>query len=111
MNAATDFTWILHQFRIRYGWIITKLPVNCECGAYFDLQHALSCKKGGFVSLRHNHLRNITASLLNEVCKDVMVEPPLQTLTAENFEETVKPSGEEARKGTRVLAKWSIGIF
>ena len=19
--------------RIRYGWIITKLPVNCECGA------------------------------------------------------------------------------
>ena len=24
-----------------------------------------------------------------------MVEPPLQTLTAQNFEETVKPSGEE----------------
>ena len=31
--------------RIRYGWMITKLRVNCKCGAYFDLQHALSCKK------------------------------------------------------------------
>ena len=34
--------------RIRYGWMLTRLPNNCECGASFDLQHALSCKKGGF---------------------------------------------------------------
>ena len=30
------------------------------------LQHNLSCKKGGFVSLRHNHLRNIKANLIEK---------------------------------------------
>ena len=37
--------------RIRYSWTITRLPSPCECGSNFDIQHALSCKKGGFVSL------------------------------------------------------------
>ena len=61
--------------RILYGWKLTKPPVYCKCGEKFDLQHALPCKKGGFVSLRHNFVRDITSSLLNEVCKDVRVEP------------------------------------
>ena len=71
--------------RIRYGWTLTKLPAYCECGKKFDLQHALSCKKGGFVSLRHNFVRDITSSLLSEVCKDVRVEPQLQRLTRESL--------------------------
>ena len=50
--------------RIRYGWILTRLPTNCECATKSGIQHALSCKKCGFISLRHNHLRNITATLL-----------------------------------------------
>ena len=61
--------------RIRYGWTLTRLPSNCECGNKFDFQHALSCKKGGFVSLQHNHIRNITSMLLKKVCKDIRVEP------------------------------------
>ena len=52
----------------------------------FDLIHALSCKKGRFVSFRHNYIRNITASLLTEVCKDVRVEPLLQQLTGESLQ-------------------------
>ena len=51
--------------RIWYGWILTRLSTNCECITKCNIQHALSCKKGGFISLRHNHLRNIMASLLN----------------------------------------------
>ena len=43
---------------IRYGFQLKRLPTTCECGSPFDLQHAMSCKKGGFVSLRHNELRN-----------------------------------------------------
>ena len=61
--------------RIRYGWTLTRLPSNCECGNKFDLQHAFYCKKGDFVSLRHNHIKNITSILLKEVCKDVRVKP------------------------------------
>jgi len=59
--------------RFWYGWQLSRLPVNCECGAAFTIDHALFCKKRGFISLRHNEVRNLTANLLNEVCKDVSV--------------------------------------
>ena len=62
----------------------------------FDIQHALSCKKGGFISLRHNHLRNITATLLKEVCKDIRVEPQLEELTGEILHPSTI-TGNEAR--------------
>ena len=82
--------------RIRYGWTLAKLPEFCECGEKFDLQHALSCKKGGFVSLRQNVFRDITSSLLSEVCKDVRVESQLQPLTGESFGPSTA-SGNEVR--------------
>ena len=73
--------------RIRYGYHLTCLPEKCACGAHFDLQHSLSCKKGGFVSLRHNMIRDVTASLLDEVCHDVRVEPQLFPVTGKSFNE------------------------
>ena len=36
--------------------------------------------RGGFPILRHNELRNITASMLSQVCPNVSVEPHLQPL-------------------------------
>ena len=83
--------------RIRYGWELKSLPEKCACGSNFNLQHALSCKKGGFISIRHNQIRNITASLLKEVCKDVRVELTLQQLTGENFNSRSAIITEEAR--------------
>ena len=74
--------------RIRYGWDLNRLPENCECDTKFTIEHALSCKKGGFISLRHNRIRNLTTTLLREVCHDVQVEPRLQTLTGETVDET-----------------------
>ena len=59
---------------IRYGWELSRLPMTCECGSTFNIQHALSCKKGGFISIRHNHLRKLTARLLQETCRDVCIE-------------------------------------
>ena len=82
--------------RIRYGWILTGLSTNCECGTKFDIKHALPCKKGGFISLRHNQLRNITATLLKEVCKDIQVEPQLQQLTGDILHPSTI-TGNEAR--------------
>ena len=63
--------------RIRYNWNLERLPTDCICGEKFNLSHALSCKKGGMVTLRHNELRDITATLLKEICHDVRTEPPL----------------------------------
>jgi len=43
----------------------------------------LSCPKGGFICLRHNDVRDFTAELLSEVCRDVRCEPILQEVTGE----------------------------
>ena len=43
----------------------------------------LSCPRGGFPSIRHNEIRDITANLLTEVCHDVQVETDLQEVSNE----------------------------
>ena len=42
----------------------------CACGAKFLIEHtiSLSYPKGGFPSIRHNEIRDLTANLLTEVC-------------------------------------------
>ena len=61
--------------RIRYNIPLERLPTLCVCGDSFNLQHALSCPKGGLVITRHNELRNLTVEILGEVCKNVVIEP------------------------------------
>ena len=51
-----------------------------------SVEHALTCKKGGFITSRHNKLRRITNEFLKEVCIDVEEEPLLQELTGEVFQ-------------------------
>ena len=68
---------------LRYGWSPPMLASQCVCGQLFTIAHALSCPTGGYPSIRHNELRDITADLLKEVCSDVTVKPPLQPLTGE----------------------------
>ena len=63
----------------------TSLLTLCVCGDSFNLQHALSCPKGGLVITRHNELRNLTAEILGEVCKNVVIEPLLTPLTGEEL--------------------------
>ena len=53
-------------------------------------------EKGGFVTLRHNSLRDLLAELLEEICKDVVIEPPLLPLTGENL-----PPGSNLSDGAR----------
>ena len=48
---------------LRYGWNIPDKPSTCTCGQPFSIEHTLSCAKGGFPSIRHNKIRDITASL------------------------------------------------
>ena len=63
---------------LRYVWQLQKLPAECVCRSKFNVDHALCCKVGGFVTLRHNELVNLTADLLSSVCKGVSKEPELQ---------------------------------
>ena len=83
---------------LRYGWIPSNTPTSCVCGANFTVEHMLSCPRGGFPTIRHNEIRDITANLLSEVCRNVRVEPELQEVTTEEF------SGQSAitTKGARL---------
>ena len=44
------------------------------------MEHTFSSPCGGFPSIRHNEVRDLTAGLLSEVCYDVGIEPALQPL-------------------------------
>ena len=63
--------------RIRYGWDIKNMSTTCSCGAKLDYQHCISCKKGGFITMHHNDVRDLTANILKGVLNDVEVEPQL----------------------------------
>ncbi|KAL5502789.1 hypothetical protein EMCRGX_G009613 [Ephydatia muelleri] len=66
-----------------YAWLPANTPTSCACGAPFSVEHALSCPKGGFPSIRHNEIRDYTAYLLSEICHNVSTEPHLQPITGE----------------------------
>ena len=66
---------------LRFNHDIKGIPSKCLCGQWFDVTHAMNCKRGGFVIMRHNDIRDFEANLLKRVCNDVEIEPPLQPLT------------------------------
>ena len=68
---------------LRYGWQIPDTPTYCQCSKKNDIDHALSCKLGGYVNMRHNRIRDLEAELMREVCHDVKVEPELLPLDSE----------------------------
>ena len=84
-----EYGFTLHKtaFRdalaLRYGWLPANTPTICACGAAFSGEHALSCPKGGFPSIRHNEIRDFTTYLLSEISHNVSTEPHLQPITGE----------------------------
>ena len=75
---------------LRYGWKIPNTPLFCSCSKRNDVDHALICASGGYVSMRHNRIRDTEAGILKDVCKDVRIEPELLPV--------VNPNGERAAK-------------
>ena len=93
----------------RYGIPLKKLPTNCVCGAVFLVDHALNCKKGGFISSRHNEITRLTANLLKEVCIDVKEEPMLQEITGEKFKAKTAKVEKDARLNILARGFWTKG--
>ena len=94
------------SIRMRFGWPINNLPTNCACGKPNSTNHAQSCHLGGFTSIRHNELRDLTASMLQKVCHDVRIEPPLEPLTGETFAHRTANTAQEARLDISVRGLW-----
>lgn len=55
----------------RYKIPLKRIPSLCVCEAAFSLKHALSCPKTGFMSIKHNKVRDFTAELLSECCNNL----------------------------------------
>ena len=71
-------------------------------GDSFNLQHALSCPKGGLIITRQDKLRNLTAEILGKVCKNLVIEPLLTALTGD---EQPSKSSVSAIEGYRLTGK------
>ena len=71
---------------LRYGRPLKGLPGMCPCGEKYNVIHALDCKKGGFVTMPHNNLRDLEADMLSKIVNDVETEPELQPVTGEVIE-------------------------
>ena len=70
---------------LRHGWHLMNTPQTCSCVSNFSVDHAMICPKGGFPTIRHNEIRDLTANMLSEVCHNVIKEPWLQTVQGEIF--------------------------
>ena len=84
------------------------MPNDCARGEKFDVTHALSCKLGGFVTLRHDEIRDITAELLKEVCNDVRKEPLLIEPNLEDLNRQANKN-REARLDVSARNFWTNG--
>ena len=108
--------FILHKsaFRdamaLRYGWVPSQIPSHCVCGQPFTIQHVLQCPRGGFPSIRHNELRDLTASLLKETCHGVATEPSLQPITSETFRAASTNTQDGARLDIVANGFWG-GVY
>ena len=94
---------------LRYQLPIPNLTTRCPCGEKCDTQQAMSCKKGGFVTLHHNKLRDITGALLEEVCHDVDFEPLLQPVTDNNLVQSTANTNNGARLDISAKNFWITG--
>ena len=93
---------------LRFGWKPNNTPQTCNCGAQFTVDHAMICHMGGFPTIRHNEIRDITASLLTEVCNNVATEPPLQPLSGENMTARSANTDDGARVDIRARGFWNV---
>ena len=80
--------------------------ISCACGTSFSISHALSSPKGGFPSIRHNEIRDLTVGFLTEVCNDVKIELELQPISGEALSRTTSNNADSARLDIAVNGFW-----
>ena len=71
----------------------------------------MRCKKGGFISIRHNDLRDLTANMIPEVCNDTETEPKLTPLSGEKMQSRTSNNSNETRVDIRILGTRAASIF
>ena len=78
---------------LRYGWKVKDMPVHCACGDANSIDHVMICKRGGYVSMRHNALRDTEANIMEKVCIDVQTEPALLEADGQDIRPDISARG------------------
>ena len=90
------------------------LRIISPCPTYqasvFVVRSIPSAIQGGFVTQRHDGLRNLLTSLIGKVCTTVEVEPQLQPLDNERFNLRSAVTSPEARLEFKAGGFWSRGV-
>ena len=93
--------------RMRYAIRLNNLPTKCVCSANYIYSHALRCSTSGFVSKRHNDLRDIIVGVAQQVCVDVNSEPSL--LSVLQGADIRRNTSEGARLDVSAIGFWRYG--
>jgi hypothetical protein len=89
---------------LRYNLLPLALPDNCDgCGAKFSVEHALSCKVGGLVHIRHDDVAQEFGFLCGKAFKPsrVSYEPLINTRGAPNATNAAATSNQTTRNNNR----------
>ena len=73
------------------------------------LWREVHCKKGGFISQRHDHTRDLLTTLLDKVCVDVESEPHLIPITGETMQLRSANTNDESRLDIKAKGFWQRG--
>ena len=101
------FTLTKNEFRdailLRYNKVLTGMPSQFPCGQNYDVTHAMNCKKGVFIIMRHNNVRGFEVNLLKTTLNNVEIEPKLQKIDNEGLNGL---AGDDARPDMRARGVW-----
>ena len=88
-------------------WLDACRPTNILCMwlPFLSRAHSL-LPRGAFPIIRHNEIRDLTASVLTEVCHDVRVEPDLQPITDETMTAATANTSDGARLDIAMNGFW-----
>ena len=95
------------------SWL-TSLPITwlvpnyCGCGSANDIDHCLTCRRGGYVVMRHNQIRDTIADVMKEVCHDVRVEPHLIPIESESLINSNASTEDNARLDVSGRGVWAL---
>ena len=78
-----------------------NLPTSYPWGGKSDIQHSMSCRKDGFLNIRHNDLRDLTANVMSEVRMYTEIKLTLAPLSGEELQGRTSSNSNEARVDIR----------
>ena len=92
---------VLH---LRYGWEPPTTPHSYP--RLFTLTQSVHCSKGGYTRLRDSEIRDTFATLLDEICQDVEIEPKIYSLEGESFHNRTATTKGDAQLDIKASEPW-----